>query len=293
MDAAAALQLMVVTGLSGAGKTQAVRALEDLDYYCVDNLPPSLVPPLINLLLAERDPAIEQVALVMDVRGGRYFEGLTEALDFLEKRGVNLKLLFLEANDETLVRRYKETRRRHPLSPYGSILEGILKERKLLEDFRGRATKIIDTSSLTTAQLKEEIAAFFGAADQKGLRITIMSFGYKYGIPLDADLVIDVRFLPNPFYLPELKAKTGLDPEVRDYVLGLAATESFLSRFGDLLQFLLPFYRQEGKSHLMIAIGCTGGCHRSVALAEKIAGGLGSEYQVETRHRDLARGLSN
>lgn len=284
-------KLVIVTGLSGAGKTQAVRCLEDLGFFCVDNLPPDLIPGFAELL---RQPGVEvkRVALVMDIRGGTFFNALFKALSFLEQSDLHYEILFLEAGDEALVRRYKETRRRHPLSP--DLLEGIRAERKRMEELRGRASKIIDTSELTPQQLREQIRELYGEENQSPLVITVVSFGYKYGIPLDADLVMDVRFLPNPHYLPELRDATGQDQVVKDYVLGTPATQEFLGRFTDLLRFLVPYYVSEGKSHLVIAIGCTGGQHRSVVLAESIGSFLeqNTYYRVSVKHRDVWRSMS-
>lgn len=280
--------LLVVTGFSGAGKTQTLRALEDIGYFCVDNLPPNLVPPLVNMLLSE-EVDITRVALVMDVRGRRYFESLPETLNFLQNQNVELEILFLEATEDILVRRYKETRRRHPLSPYGSILEGILAEKKILEELRGRATRIIDTSNFAPQQLRQEIQDLYGKGGGGVLTISLVSFGYKYGIPLDADLVFDVRFLPNPFYIPELKELNGHDDKVKTYVFSNPPTEGFLSRFYDFINYLIPYYQREGKSYLVVAIGCTGGKHRSVALVEKIKENLELNYTVYAKHRDLTR----
>ncbi|MGI9861373.1 RNase adapter RapZ [Moorella naiadis] len=286
-------RLVIVTGLSGAGKTQAVRCLEDLGFFCVDNLPPSLIPGLVDLLghPSKEGEGITKVALVMDIRGGEFFTGLDAALNYLDGLGIPYEILFLEAADEILVRRYKETRRRHPLSSGGQILEGILEERRRLEELRGRASKIIDTSELTPRQLKEQVAELFGSS-RRQLIISIISFGYKYGIPLDADLVMDVRFLPNPFYVPALRPFTGHDRCVKDFVLAAPATQQFMKQFTALLRFLIPHYLKEGKSHLVIAIGCTGGQHRSVALANKLGELLQSEdYVVTVKHRDVVHYL--
>ncbi|MBC7325860.1 MAG: RNase adapter RapZ [Moorella sp. (in: Bacteria)] len=287
MEANSCPRLVIVTGLSGAGKTQAVRCLEDLGFFCVDNLPPSLIPGLVDLL----GPAasISKVALVMDIRGGQFFSGLEEALAYLDGRGILYEILFLEAADEVLVRRYKETRRRHPLSSGGQILEGIVAERQRLEELRGRASKIIDTSELTPRQLKDQITELFGYSRRQML-INIISFGYKYGIPLDADLVMDVRFLPNPFYIPSLRPFTGHDRCVAEFVMSSPEARQFVAKFADLLQFLIPHYQQEGKSYLVIALGCTGGQHRSVTLANKLGEILREEnYDVIVKHRDVVR----
>ena len=286
----ASLHMVIVTGLSGAGKTEAVRSLEDLDFFCVDNMPPTLIPRFAELFgTAGRE--VKKIALVVDIRGGRFFPDLFQALSFLEGEGYRYEILFLEASDEVLIRRFKETRRRHPLSPQGNIPEGILEERRRLEELRGRADKIIDTSSLSPRQLKEQVQELFGEEGNARLVITVLSFGYKHGLPLDADLVMDVRFLPNPHYVESLKGFTGRDQLVADYVLASPATREFLSRFEDLLGYLIPYYIQEGKSQLVIAIGCTGGQHRSVTLAEKLYDYLrqNQDYRVTVRHRDIAR----
>lgn len=284
-------KLIIVTGLSGAGKTQAIRCLEDIGYFCVDNLPPKLVPKFIELL-NQVEGNIERAAIVMDIRGGRFFSSVPETLDYLDSQGMDYEVLFLEASDESLVRRYKETRRRHPLTPQGRILEGILEERRRLEELRGRAGKIIDTSELSPHELREQMKGLYAPELQASLIVTVISFGYKYGIPLDADLVIDVRFLPNPYWRENLRLLTGKDGPVRDYVLTSPATASFLEQFTRLLNFLIPYYIQEGKSHLVIAIGCTGGQHRSVVLAEKVAEAIqGPGLRVNVSHRDVRRGI--
>jgi len=283
------MRLVIVTGMSGAGKTQAVRCLEDLGFLCVDNLPPALVPRFVELLRAQGDPP-EKVALVMDARGGRLFDAFAEALDYLDRSGYTYEILFLDASEEVLVRRYKETRRRHPMFFEGGILASIQRERQRLQDIRERADMVIDTSDLTNHQLKKLISDLFQASGEPRLTVTVMSFGFKYGLPLDADLVMDVRFLPNPHYIDALRPLAGNDPPVRDYVLGNPSSQAFLSRFVELLTFLLPHYYREGKSHLVIAIGCTGGKHRSVALAEAISQALqGEEYRVYVTHRDVHR----
>lgn len=289
MAAANYPRLVIVSGLSGAGKTQAARCLEDLGFFCVDNLPPSLIPGLVDLLRqpVKEGQGIDKLALVMDIRGGQFFAGLNDALNYLDKQGLFYEMLFLEAADEVLVRRYKESRRRHPLSGSGRIIESIMEERRRLAELRGRASKIIDTSELTPRQLNEQITELFGES-RRQLVINIISFGYKFGIPLDADLVIDVRFLPNPYYIASLRAFTGHDRCVADFVLNSPETQEFIEKFTSLLRFLIPRYIKEGKSHLVIAIGCTGGQHRSVTLANKLGELLrGDEYDIIVKHRDV------
>ncbi|MGI6492345.1 MAG: RNase adapter RapZ [Peptococcaceae bacterium] len=283
-------RLIIVTGLSGAGKTQAMRILEDLGFFCVDNLPPTLIPKFAELC-AQAASQINKIALAVDIRGGEFFDTLFEVLADIDKQGIGYEILYLEASDETLVRRYKETRRRHPLSSHGEVLEVIREERNRLRELRGRANKIIDTSNMKVQQLKEEIVSVFAdTADTSRLHIMVISFGFKFGIPLDADLVIDVRFLPNPHYEPDLRPLTGNDKEVRDFVFSSQVTTEFMDKYADLLEFLLPYYIKEGKTTLMVAIGCTGGKHRSVALANRLGDLLNEqELRVTVRHRDLKR----
>lgn len=283
------LELLIVTGMSGAGKTEAVRSLEDLGFFCVDNLPPNLIPKFMNLL-AHADPPLKRVALVLDIRGGHFFDSFFEFLQLIKDDGYDYEILFLEASDETLVRRFKETRRRHPLSTVGEITEGIMKERELLEDIRGKASIIIDTSELTPPRLKERMRNLFAHGKSSSLVTTVMSFGFKYGLPLDADTVFDVRFLPNPYYDLNLRSKTGEDDSVAEYVMQVPAAKVFQEKLTDLLLFLLPWYVAEGKSHFVVAIGCTGGRHRSVAMAEKICKTIEEEgYLVTVKHRDKDR----
>lgn len=284
-------QLVVVTGMSGAGKTQAIRCLEDMGYFCVDNLPPTLIPKFTELL-EEAEDRLEKVAVVMDIRGGEVFGNLQDALGFLDQHGYKYELLFLEASAETLVRRFKETRRRHPLATKGGVLDGILEERYRLEPLRGRASKIIDTSDMTPKQLKLQLKELFADNKDYKLVVTVVSFGYKYGIPLDADLVMDVRFLPNPFYVKELRDLSGEDKRVQDYVMASPETNIFIERFGEMLKDLVPYYIREGKSHLVVAIGCTGGQHRSVTLANKLRTILDDPgYKIIVTHRDIKRNM--
>jgi UPF0042 nucleotide-binding protein len=284
-------RLVIVTGLSGAGKTQALRSFEDLGFFCVDNLPPALIPKFAELC-AQSVSKINKIALVVDIRGGEFFDPLFEVLSDLKDQEIRYEILFLEASDATLVQRFKESRRRHPLSAHGEVLDVIRKERSLLQDLRGRANKVIDTSTKTVRQLKEEIAGIFaGTGDAKGLlHLTIMSFGFKYGIPLDSDLVVDVRFLPNPFYRKELRLLTGNDPAVRDYVFNSTAAAEFMDKFENLVEFLIPHYIKEGKTTLMICVGCTGGMHRSVALSNRLGALLmKKDFRVTVHHRDINR----
>lgn len=282
--------MVIVTGISGAGKTQALRCLEDLGYFCVDNLPPTLIPKFAELC-AQTNRNINNIALVVDIRGGEFFRDLTEVLDQLEQGGINYEVLFLEASDEVLVRRYKESRRRHPLGTDGEVLRNIREERVLLEEIRGRAHKIIDTSNFKPQQLKEKLVDLFSSdAENSQLLVTVISFGFKYGIPLDSDLVIDVRFLPNPYYDPVLRPLSGNEPVVRDFVFNSPVTTAFMEKFTDLVEFLIPCYIKEGKTTLMIAIGCTGGMHRSVALANRLGEILrNKEFKVTVSHRDIGR----
>ncbi|MCG9967580.1 RNase adapter RapZ [Pelotomaculum terephthalicicum JT] len=276
--------------MSGAGKTQALHSLEDLGFFCVDNLPPALIPKFAELC-AQAANKINKIALVVDIRGGEFFDTFFEVLSDLDAKDIRCEILFLEASNETLVRRFKESRRRHPLSTYGEVLEGIQEERSRLEDLRGRANKIIDTSNMAVQQLKEVINGIFADnACASGLHITVISFGFKYGIPLDSDLVFDVRFLPNPYYQSNLRPFTGNDAVVREYVFSFPLTSEFMEKFSDLVQFLIPQYSKEGKTTLMIAVGCTGGMHRSVTLANRLGEILSEKnFRVTVRHRDINR----
>ncbi len=283
-------RLVIVTGLSGAGRTQALRHLEDLGFFCIDNLPPTLIPKFTELCAHSARP-IDRVALVVDIRGGEFFDALFEVLGDLDKSGTNYEILFLEASDETLVRRFKESRRSHPLSMHGEILDCIREERSRMQELRGRADKIIDTSNLTTQQLKEQLKNLFAYNTHLSrLRISIVSFGYKYGIPMDSDLVFDVRFLPNPYYDPSLRCLTGNDPKVEEFVLSSQVTNEFMKKFFSLIEFLIPEYSKEGKSTLTIAIGCTGGQHRSIVIANHLEEYLSKRnYTVTVHHRDINR----
>ncbi|UII55559.1 RNase adapter RapZ [Cytobacillus spongiae] len=282
-------QMVVITGMSGAGKTVAIQSFEDLGFFCVDNLPPTLLPKFLELM-KESGNKMNKVALVMDLRGREFFDHLFKALDDLaETSWVTPQILFLDADDSTLVRRYKETRRFHPLAPSGLPLEGIKLERELLEELKGRAQLIYTTSGMKPRELREKILNEFSMNKKTIFTVNVMSFGFKHGIPIDADLVFDVRFLPNPHYIEHMRPKTGLDEEVSTYVLKWNETNKFLEKVTDLLSFMLPHYKREGKAQLIIAIGCTGGQHRSVALAEHIGHHFAGDYHTCITHRDIEK----
>jgi UPF0042 nucleotide-binding protein len=281
-------ELLVITGMSGAGRSTAAKVLEDIGWYVVDNLPPQLISSLVELTTSA-GPDVPQLAVAVDVRGRSFFTALRSALGELDRRGVGHRLLFLDATDDTLVRRFESVRRPHPLQGDGRLLDGITRERDLMGDLRASADTVIDTSHLNVHQLAAQVADAFGEGGP-ALRVTVMSFGFKYGLPLDADHVADVRFLPNPFWVPELRPRTGLDPAVRSYVLGQAAAVPFLTSYAATLTPLLPGYSRENKRYLTVAVGCTGGKHRSVAICEELAGLLrGPEVHTTTVHRDLGR----
>ena len=281
------MEFVIITGMSGAGKSQAMRAMEDFGYYCMDNLPPALLTKFAQLCNQSKRK-IEKVAIVVDIRGGIFFEDLFKGLEGLEKEGISYKILYLDASDEVIIKRYKELRRPHPLNIEGSIVDGIAKERKLLQNVKNRADYVIDTSRLTIGMLKEEIGKIFlKGVDLGKITISVVSFGFKHGILLDADLVFDVRFISNPHYVPELREFTGEDERVREYVFRWEQTNIFVDKVVDLLEFLIPNYIKEGKSQLVIGIGCTGGRHRSVAIANEIAKRLQkSGYRAVPSHRD-------
>jgi RNase adapter protein RapZ len=282
-------QMVIITGMSGAGKTVAIQSFEDLGFFCVDNLPPTLLPKFLELM-KESGNKMNKVALVMDLRGREFFDHLFKALDDLaETSWVTPQILFLDADDSTLVRRYKETRRTHPLAPSGLPLEGIQLERELLEELKGRAQLIYNSSQMKPKELREKILTEFSANRQTIFTVNVMSFGFKYGIPIDADLVFDVRFLPNPHYIESMRPKTGLDEDVSKYVLKWNETTKFLEKVTELLAFMLPHYKREGKAQLVVAIGCTGGQHRSVALTETIAHHFEKDYETRITHRDIER----
>ncbi|MDP4145049.1 MAG: RNase adapter RapZ [Bacillota bacterium] len=283
------MRFVIVTGLSGAGKTQALRSLEDMGYFCVDNLPPTLITKFAEACFQTGDK-IDRIALVIDIRGGEFFNDLFKSLKELKDAGYNYEILFLDASDEVLIKRYKESRRKHPLAPQGRILKGIELERMKLKEVKDRADNIIDTSKLATRELRETVTKIY---EQEGqletqLMVTVLSFGFKYGIPVDSDLVFDVRFLPNPFYIPELKPYSGNDSPVRDYVMGFEETRVFIDKLHDIIDYLIPHYVKEGKRQLIISVGCTGGRHRSVTIANELYDRLRKKSDtINIEHRDI------
>ncbi len=286
------LDLVFVTGMSGAGKTTVLKMLEDIGYFCVDNLPITLIDKFVQLTADGEEGKINKVAMGVDIRSGTTLPLLKSVLTSLREENIAYRVLYLDADDRTLLKRYKETRRNHPLSSGGRIETGIADERGRLEFLKKEADYIIDTSQLLTRELRAEIEKIFvHNEDFKSLMITILSFGFKYGIPADSDLVFDVRFLPNPYYLPELRAQTGRDAPVHDFVMKYDVSRTFLEKLQDLVSFLIPNYIEEGKNQLVISIGCTGGKHRSVTLAEELYHALGGsgEYGIRIEHRDIEK----
>ena len=283
-----AFELVLVSGMSGAGRSTAARALEDLGWFVVDNLPPALLAQAIAEV--NDDLISDRLAVVVDVRGGKMFDDLTDALAQVRDMGIDVRILFLEAGDNELVRRFESSRRPHPLQGSGGILDGLGIERNLLGDLRSQADLVIDTSSLNVHDLRRKIDAAFGGDDQVALRATVMSFGFKYGIPVDADIVCDVRFLPNPYWVPELRDLTGLDASVSDYVTDADDAREFLDRMSGILDLVSDGYLREGKRYVTVAVGCTGGKHRSVAMSENLAARLVKHgVEVLVVHRDLGR----
>ena len=283
------MRFIIVTGLSGAGKSEATNALEDMGYFCVDNLPPKLIKKFAEVC-KQIQGSIDKVALVMDIRGGIFFDDLFESLSELSKEQFQYEILFLDTSDEVLVKRFKEKRRSHPLAPGGRVITGIELERQKLREVKDKADVIIDTSKYAIKDLREEMARKFGDKEmpEKQMAITILSFGFKYGIPVDSDLVFDVRFIPNPFYIPELKPFSGNDEPVKNYVMEQTETQTFLQKANDMFEFLIPNYQKEGKRQLIISIGCTGGRHRSVAIANSIYETLrANNHDVYVEHRDI------
>jgi RNase adapter protein RapZ len=283
--------LVIITGFSGAGKSTAMAAFEDEGYFCVDNLPSEMIRSLVELFM-HTGSKVQRAAVVSDVRGGTYFEGFATMLDDLRAAGVKYRVLFLDADEQTLLTRYKETRRRHPLAPTGSVTDGIARERDLLLPLRGRSDVVIDTSGLTAAMLRRKLADELLPTRTPGrLAVTFQSFGFKYGPARDPDLLLDVRFLPNPHYEPELRPLTGDDPRIVEFINRDGELDAFYDRLHPLLDYLLPQYLTEGKAHLVVAIGCTGGRHRSVAIASHLAARYNPEpeYLVHVVHRDVGR----
>ena len=286
------IRFVIVTGMSGAGKSTALKVLEDAGYFCVDNLPISLIEKFAQLTMNGAEGGITRVALGVDVRSGEALSDLQEVLEKLALSGVRHEILFLDAGDDVLVKRYKETRRNHPLAGGERVEAGIARERKQLEFLKKQADYIIDTSQLLTRELKLELERIFvDNQNFKSLMVTVLSFGFKYGIPADSDLVFDVRFLPNPYYIDELKQLSGNDAPVRDFVMGFKAAEIFSAKLTDMIQFLIPNYIEEGKNQLVISIGCTGGKHRSVTLANELYRRLegSGEYGLRIEHRDIEK----
>ncbi|MGB9856716.1 MAG: RNase adapter RapZ [Dictyoglomaceae bacterium] len=288
-------QLIIITGLSGAGKSEALHILEDIGFFCVDNLPPNLIPTLVELCM-NTDGKISQVALVTDIRSEEFLQNFKDIFENLKKYYIKYMLLFLEADEETLIKRYNETRRRHPLSKEGrGILESIRLEKQRLQEIRNLATHILDTSNLPAKLLREKILEYIEGltlTSKTHLLITIYSFGFKYGIPLDSHLIFDVRFLPNPYYDPNLRFLSGESNKVKEYVLNSKEAQEFLSHVKNLLDFLIPLYQEEGKTHLNISIGCTGGRHRAVVIAQVLADYLSQKYPVKVFHRDISKDVS-
>ena len=280
-------ELIIITGMSGAGKTVAIQSFEDLGFFTIDNLPPALLPTFIKLM-RDSGKSMKRVAAVMDLRGGDFFDSLVESIDHLSQEpNVSITVLFLDAENQTLVSRYKETRRSHPLSPGGLVLGGIKKERDMLTDLQGRAQFKYNTSNMSPRELKEKIIADFSSKTSNVFTVNVMSFGFKHGMPIDADLVFDVRFLTNPYYIEELNPLSGLDERVSSYVLKWQETQTLIEKLTDLLQFMIPQYKNEGKAQLVIAFGCTGGQHRSVTLAEYYGKLLAENNKVIITHRDV------
>lgn len=287
------MEFVIITGLSGAGKSVAMRNLEDIDFYCVDNIPPVLIPTFYELCEKSGDEKMERVAVVIDIRVGDAFDKVFDSLNMLKQQNKIYKILFLDSSNNTLLRRFRETRRKHPLSDsyLGSTEDAVNLERRLLRPLKERADYVIDTSLLSTTQLKERITALFMGDAALGMTVNCMSFGFKYGMPSEADLLFDVRCLPNPFYVPELKNLTGLDEEVFNYVMKWDQTKGFAERMMNLIDFSLPLYLKEGKSQLVVAIGCTGGKHRSVTLTRVLYKHLteDGQHRVTIHHRDVGK----
>ena len=282
-------ELVIISGMSGAGRSTAAKCLEDLGWYVVDNLPPSLIPTMVDLG-ARSQGAVARIGAVVDVRGRSFFDDLLASLEDLEKRGVRLRVVYLEASDDALVRRFESVRRPHPLQGDGRIVDGIAQERTLLRDLRGEADLVIDTSGLNVHELRAKLDAQFSDDTEPQLRATVMSFGFKYGLPVDADLVVDCRFLPNPHWVPELRPRNGTDDEVARYVFDQPGAKEFLDQYAETLRIVTDGYRREGKRYMTLAVGCTGGKHRSVAMSERLAKRLMADgLETVLVHRDMGR----
>ena len=283
------MKFTIVTGLSGSGKTRVVRYLEDMGYFCIDNMPPVLIPKFSEML-SSMNGKFSNVALVVDIRVGEMINTLLEETEVLRKTGYDVTILFMNADDNTIVKRYKESRRSHPLENANGLLASIQAERKILSKLLTEADYVIDTSNLSNSDLLDEIKEIFASKESMDIEINVMSFGFKYGIPVDADLVFDVRCFPNPFYIDELKPKTGNDKEVQDYVMSFPKAVTFMDKLNDMMEFMIPLYIEEGKVSLTIAIGCTGGKHRSVTMANKLAEHLQElRYNAKVSNRDIGR----
>jgi len=282
------MRFLIITGISGAGKSLAANYLEDLGFFCVDNLPPALIPKFAEIC-KQSGGKMDKIAIVVDVRGGELLKDLFPSLEALKETGISYEILFLEASDSVLIKRYKESRRMHPLAPEGRLIKGINEERSMLKAIKEKADCIIDTSSITPKQLKEEIVNIIDKGENyKGIIVNVISFGFKYGIPIDCDLVFDVRFIPNPYYIDSMRRLTGRSEVVRNYVSKFNETNEFLAKLTDMLEFLIPYYIKEGKAQLVIGIGCTGGRHRSVVIADSLYEILReAQHRVIVDHRDI------
>ena len=287
------MDIIILTGMSGAGKSQAAAYFEDHGYFCIDNLPPAFLPDLVESFAGKHEeglPAIEKLCLVVDVRSREYLAGFDAAMSRLDDMGFFYRIVFLEANDNVLVSRYRQTRRRHPLTDEMSLVEAIAAERDLLHGIRGRATNVVDTTMMPLSALRKELRVVLEECESQGISIYIQSFGFMYGLPSDCDDVVDVRFLPNPFWVEKLQMLCGKDQPIEEYLMGFEETKDFLDKFGDLMTFMVPFYIREGKSRLNIGVGCTGGRHRSVFIAEQLGKILGEAgYKTIVHHRDIDR----
>lgn len=284
------MRLIIVTGMSGAGKSTAIKILEDVGFYCIDNLPPSLIPNFAELCVGQQEK-FNKVALGIDIRGGRLFADLFSSLDIMKQNGYEYDILFLDSSDDILIKRFKETRRLHPLAREGRIEEGIIKEREILKEIKQKASHIIDTTNLLPKDVKDMVLKIFVNKEEfNNLMITIVTFGFKYGIPIDSDLVFDVRFMPNPYYITEMRPLTGNDKIIQDYVMERDVSKEFLVKLIDMIEFLIPHYVKEGKNQLVISIGCTGGKHRSVTIGNMLLEKINKAgHSTLIQHRDIEK----